>query len=359
MTTDTDPPDTDPPDAREGTERALDRGRLATWLHEQALLERPDELVIEPISGGNQNMVARLHGCRQAMVLRRPAPIVPRGRNAMMQREFRVLTALEGTAVPHATPLAICTDEEILGATFYVMSEIDGWSPAATSSWPSPYGLDGDPAARRQLAVELVRGLAELAAVDWRAQGLAGFGKPTDFHQRQVDRWSAHWETFRFRPLNGIDEAGRWLRENLPTRWTPGLMHGDYSFLNVMFAHGPQPRLAAIVDWEMTTIGDPVLDLAWLARQWPAAGEGIRTRYVDYTGLPDQQELIDIYRGLTGNPVEHYHYYEVLANFKLAIVLEGGYARFLQGQVDNPKVAHYDEAIQRANRAAAALVASG
>jgi aminoglycoside phosphotransferase (APT) family kinase protein len=134
-------------------------------------------------------------------------------------------------------------------------------------------------------------------------------------------------------------------------------MHGDYSFLNVMFKHGPASELAAIVDWEMATIGDPVLDLAWLARQWPARDEALRTRYVDYTGMPSQEEIVDIYRDLTGNPLENYRYYEVLANFKLAIVLEGGYVRFLRGEVTNPKVAHYDEAILKADRVAAALVA--
>ena len=335
----------------------LDQDRLRSWLVSVSLLAPGAELATELLSGGNQNLVARLDGGDRPMILRRPAAAVPPGRNRMMAREFQLLSALEGTDVPHAVPLAICTDESVLGATFYLMSEIDGWSPAASPDWPAPYQPGGSPGPRRQLATELVKGLAALAAVDWRAQGLETFGRPDGFHERQVDRWTAHWDTFRFRPLPGLAEAGEWLRENIPAQWRPGLMHGDYSFLNVMFRHGDAAQLAAIVDWEMATIGDPVLDLAWLARQWPTRDEPARTRYVDYTGMPRQEDLADLYRELTGNPLTDYRYYQVLANFKLAIVLEGGYARYLKGEAANPKVAHYDEAIQKAARVASALIA--
>jgi aminoglycoside phosphotransferase (APT) family kinase protein len=341
----------------EGTEPGLDRGPLSDWLAAHSLLDRPADLRVTRIGSGNQNVVARLHGTNGPMILRRPPVAVPAGRNAAMEREFRVLSALEGTAVPHPRPLALCTDPGVLGASFYVMTEVDGWSPAALPSWPAPYGAGDDPRARRQLAFELVGGLASLAAVDWRARGLDGFGHPEGFHDRQVDRWTGHWDTFRFRDIPGLDAAGAWLRDNAPARWTPGIMHGDYSFLNVMFAHGPRPALAAIVDWEMATIGDPVLDLAWLARQWPDRSEEPQTRWMDYTGMPQRDEIVDHYRQLTGNPLEDFTYYQVLANFKVAIVLEGGYARYLNGQATNPKVAHYDEAIMRAARTAATLVA--
>ena len=331
--------------------------RLATWLIEHSLLGRASDLVVQPISGGNQNIVARLGGGVIPMILRRPTALVPDGRNAAMEREFKLLTTLEGTAVPHATPLALCTDHEVLGSTFYVMAEVDGWSPAASPSWPAPFGVEHGTEARRQLAFELVGGLAAIAAVDWRAGGLEGFGRPEGFHDRQVDRWTSHWDRFRFRDIPGLEAAGAWLRDNAPARWTPGIMHGDYSFLNVMFAHGPRPALAAIVDWEMATIGDPLLDLAWLARQWPDQHEDVHTRWVDYTGMPLREEIVAYYQELTGSPMENFVYYEVLANFKVAIILEGGYARYLNGEVTNHKVAHYDEAILKAGRVAGELVA--
>lgn len=338
-----------------GTNAGLDHGPLAAWLTEHSLLGRPADIRVERIGSGNQNIVARVRGGTVPMILRRPPVSVPEGRNAAMEREFRLLTALEGTAVPHATPLALCTDHAVLGAAFYVMTEVDGWSPAASRSWPAPFRPEDGTETRRGLAFELVRGLAAVAAVDWRGRGLDDFGHPDGFHERQVDRWTAHWDRFRFRDIPGLDVAAAWLRANAPADWTPGIMHGDYSFLNVMFSHRPEPALAAIVDWEMATIGDPVLDLAWLARQWPDRPEGVQTRWVDFTGMPLRDEIVDCYRELTGNPVENFTYYEVLANFKVAIVLEGGYARYLNGQATSDKVAHYNETILQAGRLAGEL----
>jgi aminoglycoside phosphotransferase (APT) family kinase protein len=334
----------------------LDTGRLAAWLTARGLLSRPAELVVERISGGNQNIVARLRGGAEPMILRRPPVVVPEGRDAAMEREFRLLTALEGTAVPHARPLALCTDRAVLGAAFYVMAEVDGWSPATSRSWPAPFRPEDGGEARRRLAFELVRGLAAVATVDWRGRGLDGFGHPEGFHERQVDRWTSHWDRFRFRDIPGLDVAGAWLRANAPAHWTPGIMHGDYSFLNVMFAHGPEPALAAIVDWEMATIGDPLLDLAWLVRQWPEGPDDVPSRWVDYRGMPSRDEIVACYHELTGRPAGDFAYYEVLANFKVAIVLEGGYARYLNGQATSPKVAHYNETILRAGRTAGELV---
>ena len=341
----------------DGRGDGLDRGRLAAWLTGRCLLDRTADLVVERISGGNQNVVARLRGGAVPMILRRPPTAVPEGRNAAMEREFRLLTALEGTTVPHARPLALCTDHEVLGATFYVMAEVDGWSPSASRSWPAPFRPQDGAEARRRLAFELVRGLAALASVDWRANGLQDLGRPDNFHERQVDRWTSYWDRFRFRDIPGLDVAGAWLRANAPAQWTPGIMHGDYSFLNVMFAHGPVPALAAIVDWEMATIGDPLLDLAWLARQWPGRPQDVQTRWVDYSGMPLRDEIVAHYGELTGRPTGDFAYYEVLANFKVAIVLEGGYARYLNGQATSPKVAHYNEAILKAGRTAGELVA--
>jgi aminoglycoside phosphotransferase (APT) family kinase protein len=308
---------------------------------------------VQRISGGNQNIVARLRGGVTPMILRRPPTAVPEGRNAAMEREFRLLTALEGTPVPHAQPLALCPDPDVLGAVFYVMSEVDGWSPAAARSWPAPFRPEDRPAARRGLAFELVRGLATVASVDWRGRGLDGFGHPEGLHERQVHRWTAHWDRFRFRDIPGLGVAAAWLRSNAPADWTPGIMHGDYSFLNVMFGHGPEPSLAAIVDWEMATIGDPLLDLAWLARQRPACADEAQTRWVDYSGLPLRNEIVDYYRSLISRPIENFAYYEVLANFKVAIVFEGGYARYLNGQATSDEAAHYNEAILKAGRVAA------
>ena len=338
-------------------QQQLNPERLASWLDRQGLPGQGSPLAIEVISGGNQNIVAGLKRADLDVVLRRPPRVIPAGREAAMGREFRVLTALEGTDVPHARPVAFCTDESVLGTTFYLMERIDGWSPAASYRWPGVFG--SDESARRGLAIELISGLAKVACVDWRAQGLEGFGKPEGFHDRQVDRWLAHWAQFRFRDIPGLDQAAAWLRTHRPAEWTPGIMHGDFAFLNVMFRHGDQPRLAAIVDWEMATIGDPFLDVAWLLGHWPATDDDeLLTEYVDYSGMPLRDEMLAVYEEQCGRPLRNFVYYQILASFKSAIILEGGYARFLKGETDNPKLEKYNDSILMAAQTAAELVRS-
>jgi aminoglycoside phosphotransferase (APT) family kinase protein len=188
------------------------------------------------------------------------------------------------------------------------------------------------------LAFELVEGAAKLGRVDWRAQGLDGFGRPDGFHERQVDRWLAFLDSYRVRDLPGLDEASDWLRRNRPGHYKPGIMHGDYQFANVMFAHGEPARLAAIVDWEMTTVGDPLLDLAWCLLGYDGENPRDDGFYLDMLGMPTRSELLERYEQVSGLPTENIDYYLVLANWKLGIVLEKTYAAGVRtGKVD-PKI---------------------
>jgi aminoglycoside phosphotransferase (APT) family kinase protein len=291
------------------------------------------------------------------MVLRRPPREVPDGRNETMLREYRVLSALRESAVPHARVLGACDDPQLLGAFFYVMEHVDGWSPMNTEGWPAPF--DADLEARRGLATELVDGIAELSRVDWRAAGLDGFGRPEGFLERQVDRWLHHLRHFRFREIPGLEEAAEWLRRRVPRSYTTSIIHGDYQFANVMFRHGAPARLAAIVDWEMSTIGDPLLDLAWVLMGWPDPDEGAsRLGYVDYTGMPSRAELMERYASRSGLDFSGIDYYVVLARFKMACVLEGGYARHVSGEADNPKLASFGDVVLEMGRRAAELARS-
>jgi aminoglycoside phosphotransferase (APT) family kinase protein len=256
-----------------------------------------------------------------------------------MLREYRILEALADTDVPHARAVACCDDPGVIGANFYLMAFVDGWSPISEPEWPEPFF--SDLRLRRGLALELVDAIARLSRVDWRAVGLEGLGRPEGFHERQVDRWHAHLEQFRFREIPGLDVAADWLRGRTPSVYEPGLMHGDYQFANVMFHHGGPARMAAIVDWEMGTVGDPLLDLGWVVMGWPTGDEDDRARssgYVDLTGMPDRDELLERYATVSGRPVDEIDYYVVLARFKMAIVLEGGYARYVAGGADNEKM---------------------
>src|SRR5262249_29929874 len=284
-----------------------------------------------------------------------PPRKIPKGRNEAMLREYRVLSALADTDVPHARAIAACDDPSVIGACFYLMDYVDGWSPLATRGrWPAPF--DADRAARRGLAHQLVDAIARLAKVEWRAKGLADFGRPDGFHERQVDRWLGALSSYKFRELPGIDFAAQWLRGHRPRTYRPGILHGDYQFANVMYHHGAPARLAAIVDWEMATIGDPLLDLGWVVMGWPDPDEDrSHAGYVDYTGMPSRAELCARYASGSGLPVDEIDYYVVLARFKIAIVLEGGYARYVKGGADNPKMAQFGDVVLDMARKAAEL----
>ena len=336
-----------------------DPARLAEWLDDHGIPGAGSSLTIRFVSGGASNQIFELARGGDRFALRRPPPELPAGRNETMLREYRVLAALAESDVPHPRVRASCDDPEVMGgAWFYVMDYVDGWSPIQEGvHWPAPF--HADLAARRGLAFELVGGIAKLARVDWRAAGLGDFGKPDGFLARQVDRWLAHLAKIQFRPLPGLDTAAAWLRAHTPASFTPGIIHGDYQFANVMFAHGAPARLAAIVDWEMSTIGDPLLDFAWILMTWPDPEErGGAASYVDYTGMPTRAELIEFYARETGLPVDRLDYYIVLARFKMACVLEAGYARYVAGGADNPKMAAFGDVVLDMARRAGELAES-
>jgi aminoglycoside phosphotransferase (APT) family kinase protein len=332
----------------------VDTERLGQWMDEQGLPGRGEPVESTFISGGASNEIFEIRRGESLMVLRRPPAKVPEGRNETMLREYRVLHALNGTPVPHPEAIAVCEDTSVLGAAFYLMSHIDGWSPMNTDGWPAPF--DADLGARAGLAFELCDGIAQLSKVDWRARGLEGFGKPEGFHDRQVDRWLAHLSNFQFRDIPGIDVAAGWLRGHRPSHWEPGIIHGDYQFANVMFRHGAPARLAAIVDWEMATVGDPLLDLGWVMMGWPDPGEQTDGAYVDYKGMPSRAQMLEYYASVSGRSTEEIDYYVILARFKMAIVLEGGYARVVKGDADNPKMEAFGAIVLDMARRAAELV---
>jgi aminoglycoside phosphotransferase (APT) family kinase protein len=338
------------------TEGLVHEERLARWMDGQDLPGQGEPVTSHFISGGASNEIFEIQRGDFRAVLRRPPRVVPKGRNETMLREYRVLEALNGTDVPHPEAYAACSDPEVIGSSFYVMSLVDGWSPMNMDGWPAPFDTDLD--ARYGLGIELVDGIARLAKVDWRARGLEGFGKPEGFHDRQVDRWLAHLHAVQIRELPGLDVAADWLRRHKPTRWEPGIIHGDYQFANVMFGHGAPARLAAMVDWEMSTVGDPLLDLGWVMNGWTDPDEDRTQGYVDSTGMPSRAEVLDHYAKVSGRSVDEIDYYVILARFKLAIVLEAGYARVVAGEADNPKMAMFGDVVLEMARKAADLAST-
>lgn len=310
-----------------GIDPQLDAAALGSWLvrHELVAAERPVE--VRFISGGSQNEIFEIRCGDLHCALRKPPANAPAPRDEGILREWRIIDALRGTDVPHTAAVAVCEDATVLGRPFYLMGYVDGWSPMGTPVLPSPF--DSDASARSDLAYQLVEGIVRMGAVDWQARGLGDLGRPDGYHERQVERWTRFLERIKGRDLPGLDEATTWLASRRPLDFVPGLMHGDYQFANVMFHHGAPGRLAAIVDWEMGTIGDPKLDLAWALQGWPedtSVGPQ-RMTYIDITGMPGRTALLDYYTDRSGRQVDDFDYYVVLARWKLAIVLEQGYQR--------------------------------
>lgn len=262
---------------------------------------------------------------QQRWVLRRPPAVKNDPSASDTVREWRILRALEGTPVPHPTPRLLCDDPAVLGTPFLVMDVVDGFTPGF--DLPEPFA--SDPGLRPGLAMAYVDGCAALSEVDWRAAGLDGLGRPDGFLERQVPRWLAQLDRYRVRDLPELAFVTSWLEANVPRMGPPAIIHGDYSPFNVMVAAEPPARLAAVVDWDTGTIGDPLLDIGHLLARWTEPGEepvtGEQAGGVD--GYPPRAEMAARYAERTGRDLGALVFYEVLALFKLAVILEGTFAR--------------------------------
>jgi aminoglycoside phosphotransferase (APT) family kinase protein len=294
-------------------------------------------LTQQVLAGGSSNIVIRVGRGGTPMIVRRP-PLAPRPDSLkVIAREARVLEALRDTPVPCPAFEAYCDEAGVIGAPFYVMANVNGFVGYPFDKLPPPYDQQGEP--RRRMAIALVDALAELAKVDYRAAGLADFGKPEGFLERQVDRWTSQLASYREseayeqRDLPGLGYVIDWLRDNTPEMSPPGVLHGDYSFANAIFAHEEPPRVAAMIDWELATIGDPLLDLGLVL--YPFNGRNERTPpagYFDPTGFPCREELAERWSERSGRKVENINYYMVLIQFKMAVILERQHARVLNGK---------------------------
>jgi aminoglycoside phosphotransferase (APT) family kinase protein len=289
------------------------------------------------LAGGSSNIVLRIDRGAGPMILRRPPLALRPDSVKVISREARVLEALNDTAVPAPRFKALCADEAVIGAPFYIMSAVDGFTGHPFDKLPAPYDKPGP--AKRGMAFALIDALAELACVNYRAVGLEGFGKPEGFLDRQVSRWLsqldsyAEAEGYAQRDLPGLAYVVDWLKAETPEMAPPAIIHGDYSFANCIFAYGDTPKVAAMIDWELATIGDPLLDLGLVL--YPFRGRDERTPpagYFDATDFPYREELRDRYLERTGLNAENLTYYMVLIQFKMAVILERQHARVLNGK---------------------------
>ena len=293
----------------------VDATRLSAWLDAHGW-EQGRPMTVQRLPGGTSNEMFIVDRGSSRSVLRRPAGVALQRANEGMRREYRILAALEGTAVPHPAALALCEDTDVLGAAFYLMEHIEGVHPV-----PIPPALDDD-ASRAQVSFSMIEALAALHEVDWQRAGIADLGHPDQFHERQAARWSRQLASYEGRELPGFQRVADWLAQNRPVGFVPGLMHGDYHMRNALVAPDAPGRVVAILDWETATIGDPLLDVAGFCEVW-CAGTG--------EGWPTKAALMEHYaKSRRLESVPDLRYYEVLYNFRLAVLVEGIYQRSLR-----------------------------
>jgi aminoglycoside phosphotransferase (APT) family kinase protein len=340
----------------------LNMRRVGPWLEEHLGVD--GSLDVQRISTGHSNEMFRIRAGGASWVLRRPPRVRAHSSASNMAREYRVLSALDGTDVPHPHPVALCEDEDLTGVPFFVMNLVEGFK-GLPSDLPEEFRDSVE--AGRELCFALADALARIHRVDWRERGLEGFGRPDGFLDRQVERWLSQLDQYRVRELPHLDEVADWLRTHRPPAALTGIMHGDYSGGNVLFAFGRPGRVAAVVDWENCTIGDPLLDLANFTRAFPESdvdrkpvelAPGDHPRLNSLPDVPTRPELIAHWCEVSGFPVPDLTYYDVLGAFKSACVLEGSYARYVQGESQDPYHATFEVRVPAMLAGAAARIAT-
>lgn len=332
-----------------GLEPLLVLEPLEAFLDDAGLGSGPIEA--SAIGGGHSNVTYLLRRGEESLVLRRPprGPLPPSAHDVL--REARLLSALGplGFRVPEV--LATCEDGNVIGAPFYVMPFVAGH--VLTATLPPEIGDAGAPA---RIAEELVDCLVELHAIDVEGAGLAAFGRADGYLERQIKRFGGLLELNATRPLPDLERLAEWLAANIPDSPAATVVHGDYRLGNVMFAPS-SPRLVAVLDWEMATIGDPLADVGYMTAMWaqpddPPNPVGDLSEVTRLPGFPDREALAERYVAATGLSLDALGWYQVLALWKAAIFLEGSYKRYQAGTTVDTYFARLGEGVEKIGRLA-------
>ena len=297
---------------------------------------------IEPIGEGHSNPTFQLERAGAKLVLRRPprGPLAPSTHDVV--REARLLRAVRAHGVPVAEVLAICEDDGVIGAPFYVMAFVEG--VVLTDELPAQ--LEGE---AERIAEYLVDELVALHEVDPAAEELAGFGRADGYLERQLKRFGGLYEANPTRRLSDVEAVTEWLNANLPGSGPPTVVHGDYRLGNVMFSAAPV-RLAAILDWELATIGDPLADVGYMTAMWSQAEDppnavGDLSAVTRANGFPSRERLAARYAERSGRSIEALPWYQVLALWKAAVFLEVSFRRFGAGTTADPFFAELETGV--------------
>jgi aminoglycoside phosphotransferase (APT) family kinase protein len=314
-------------------QHTIDLERLGTWLAANvAPLDGP--LEIAQFKGGQSNPTYLLAAGRQRYVLRRkpPGKLLPSAH--AVDREFRVIRALAGTGVPVARAHALCEDDAVIGTAFYVMEYVSGrvfWDPSLP-------GLQSEE--RTRIHDEINRVIATLHGVDYQGVGLGDFGRTGEYIARQVARWSKQYQASETEQIEAMDNLIAWLPANVPAGDETRIVHGDYRIDNVIF-HPTEPRILAVLDWELSTLGHPLADFAYHCMVWripPGTFRGLGGHDLAALGIPSEQEYVAAYcrrTGRAGIEPRDWEYYMVYNMFRIAAIVQGVMARALQGNASS------------------------
>ncbi len=319
-----------------GTMAVQDRHRFDTAALERYMAAQVEgftaPLTVEQFRGGQSNPTYKLiDGGGRQYVLRRkpPGKLLPSAH--AVDREFRVIAALNRTDVPTPRAYALCEDDSVVGTAFYIMEFCDGrvlWDPLLP---------DVPQAMRARIYEAKVDTLARLHKADWQALGLADFGRPGSYVARQVSRWGKQYKASETEAIPAMDKLLDWLPANAPPADDTTIVHGDYRLDNMIF-HKSEPRVLAVIDWEISTLGDPLAELSYLCMMYrvPEAQGGIGDIDLGARGVPDEQMMLRWYCERTGRSIPaNWEYYMAYNLFRVACIRQGVYARSLDGTAAN------------------------
>jgi aminoglycoside phosphotransferase (APT) family kinase protein len=301
---------------------------VGAWFRDHVPAARPP-LDFRPVVGGHSNLTYVVTDAAGATwVLRRPplAGVLPSAHD--MAREHRIISALHGTPVPVPAPVGLCQDPDVTGAPFYVMEHVDGVVPRDQPTLERAF----EERQREPIAMSMVATLAALHRVDPDAVGLGDLGRRDGYVGRQLRRWVRQWEQSRTRELPAIEEVGRRLAARVPPQGPAAIVHGDYRLDNLMLS--PAGEVVAVLDWELCTLGDPLADVGLLMVYWPEPGDEVRPLTSPPSvlpGFPSRADLAGAYAAMAGRDLSELDFYVALGFWKLAVILEGVYARSAAG----------------------------
>jgi aminoglycoside phosphotransferase (APT) family kinase protein len=341
----------------------LDWPRLVAWLRERLPacaipgLDASLEPEVAQFPGGHSNLTYSVRFGDVDIVVRRPplGPVAPTAHD--MAREFRWLSAMHRVFPLAPRPYLLCDDPSVVGSIFYAMERRHGLVVRAEE----PPELIDRPERRRALSGALVDTLADLHAIDVDANGLSGLGKPIGFVERQVRGWSDRWQRAQTRPLAEMDALRDWLRARMPAEPArPSVVHGDFKLDNVMLDPNDVARLVAVLDWELSALGDPLVDVGILLAYWaptaPPLQRDALTTVTHRPGYFTREELVERYAARSSRDVSGIRFYEVFARFKIAVVIQQIYYRYVQGQTTDARFATFDERVEFLARQAVDLL---